>query len=200
MNRKGRIRLFIAVFVLFILPLISYLFLTKGAELQKHKRVPPFSLTDQSGQTFDSQMLDKKVWVASFIFTRCDQCENQIQAFENLQQKYADNADVELVMITIDPENDSLPVLMNFAYSWKIDPEKWHLLRGEKKNIYNLILGGFCGKVNYGEGNPEIMEADDKIVLINKEGFIRGYFPVEDADDLARLTKAIENQLLETPN
>ena len=34
--------------------------------------VPPFSLTDQNGSSFDSHTLEGKVWVADFIFTNCN--------------------------------------------------------------------------------------------------------------------------------
>jgi len=199
MNGKGRIRLFLAVFVLFILPLISYLFLTKGADLQKHKKIPAFSFSDQTGHEFDSRLLTGKVWVASFIFTRCNHCDHQIQTFVDLQQKYSGNPDFKLVMISIDPENDTLKILQNFAYSLHIDSNMWHLMSGPRKQVYDLILSGFCGKVKYGDGNPELMKADDKLVLISKQGFIRGYFPVEDSTDFLRLTEAIDKQLLETP-
>ena len=32
--------------------------------------VPPFTLTDQTGNTFGSDQLRGKVWIATFIFTR----------------------------------------------------------------------------------------------------------------------------------
>src|SRR6185369_7394060 len=34
-------------------------------------KVPHFALTDANGETFDSERLEGKVWVANAIFTRC---------------------------------------------------------------------------------------------------------------------------------
>ena len=40
-------------------------------ELRVLGEVPPFSLIDQAGEAFDRTKLDGKIWVSTFIFTRC---------------------------------------------------------------------------------------------------------------------------------
>jgi len=68
--------------------------------------VKHFELIDQDGQSFDSDELKGKVWVASFFFTNCPgTCWRLNQAVANLQTETDES--VRLISITCDPKNDT---------------------------------------------------------------------------------------------
>ncbi len=196
MSKKTKFRVALVLLVLFGLPFVSLYYLNQGLKLRKERRIPSFTLNRPDGSIFDSKQLEGKVWVAAFLFTRCgERCEPQVAALEKLQELFQDEPRFAEVMITIDPGFDSLPQLRNFAIAHDIQPKTWHLLTGSRDSIYNLILGGFLGKVKYGDGDPQRMQPDKKLVLIKPDFHIAGYYPVADSTDLMRLIDDIRGQL-----
>ena len=80
--------------------------------------VPPFTLTERSGQPFDSTAaLKGKIWLANFFFTACPgPCLNMNGRMQELQQSLLrDHADVRLVSFSIAPEADTPEVLRKYA-------------------------------------------------------------------------------------
>src|SRR5262245_47191060 len=69
--------------------------------------VPAFDLTGRGGGAVSDATLRGKVWVASFIFTRCaGNCPQVTGTMERLQKELglARRDDVRLVTFTVDPE------------------------------------------------------------------------------------------------
>src|ERR1051326_2472104 len=97
------------------IPLALFIALTgfrKEAPLPVYWQVPPFRLTAQSGQPFDSQSLAGNIWVVDFIFTTCPgPCPRMSSQMRGIQTAVASLPDVRLVSITVDPKNDTPAVL-----------------------------------------------------------------------------------------
>ena len=71
-----------------------------------------FSLIDQSGHAFTRKDLDGKIVVVNFIFTSCAAVCPYVNAqMERIQQLTAGQPDVKLVSLTMDPVDDTAPVL-----------------------------------------------------------------------------------------
>src|SRR5437763_1077554 len=78
--------------------------------------VSDFALLDQNGAKKSLADFKGKIWVAAFIFTRCAGPCNQITgSMARLQNDFADEKDVLLVSITVDPEHDTPQVLKRYA-------------------------------------------------------------------------------------
>src|ERR1700722_8203749 len=70
--------------------------------------VGDFALTERDGSTVRKADLLGKVWVASFVFTRCTgPCPQVTATMARLQDAFRDEPDVRLVTFTVDPENDT---------------------------------------------------------------------------------------------
>ena len=66
--------------------------------------VADFSLTERGGRTVRRDDLLGKVWVASFIFTRCaGPCSQVSGSMARLQKELEGQKDVALVTLTVDP-------------------------------------------------------------------------------------------------
>src|SRR5947209_4654806 len=66
--------------------------------------VPAFSLTERGGKTVRNDDLRGKVWVASFVFTRCTTgCPQITTTMQRLQGELARYPGVRLVTFTVDP-------------------------------------------------------------------------------------------------
>src|SRR5207302_2885545 len=69
--------------------------------------LPDFKLTERSGRPVAKADLAGKVWVASFVFTRCNgPCPAVTATVARLQAELAGEPDVRFVTFTADPARD----------------------------------------------------------------------------------------------
>lgn len=148
--------------------------------------LPPWSLVDQDGRSFGSTELRGKVWIASFFFTRCTSiCPAVMHAVSRLDAALRERGvdGIALVSFTVDPEHDAPLILREYAREIGADPARWTLATGDPAAVRSLVVEGF--KVPVGEGTTEAGVFDiahtAKLVLVDGEGRIRGYY---DTDDL----------------
>lgn len=143
--------------------------------------VPEFQLTERSGKTVTRDDLKGKVWVAAFVFTRCSgPCPQITGNMARLQKELADLPDVRLVTISVDPERDTPAVLQEYAKNFGADPERWLFLTGDKAAVHSLVEKGFRLGVTETKGTARTpgneVDHSTKLVLVDKQGRIRGYF------------------------
>ncbi len=112
--------------------------------LPVYSQLPDFELVDASGQAFARERLRGKVWVADFIYTRCeDTCPLQSVEMRKLQQAFSDKKDFRQVSITTDPAYDRAAALATYARKFGADRGRWFFLTGKEKEIKDLALNGF---------------------------------------------------------
>jgi protein SCO1/2/putative membrane protein len=141
--------------------------------------VGDFALTERSGQTVRKSDLLGKIWIASFEFTRCTMGCPQISAtMERLQNDLARDPDVRLVTFTVDPKHDDTRQLREYADRYHADAERWLFLTGEEDEIYRLLDKSFHLPAEKNkDGDPDNAVAHSpKLVLVDRQGRIRGYF------------------------
>jgi protein SCO1/2/putative membrane protein len=157
-----------------------------------------FSLTERSGQTVRQADLLGKVWVAAFVFTRCaGPCAQVSGTMARLQHELADEKDVRLVSITVDPEYDKPDVLARYAARYGADPGRWLFLTGEPASVYRLIRDGFHLTAEQNEGaertrGNEVMH-DTRLAVVDREGHVRGYFQATQPESIALLEEKVRS-------
>ena len=162
------------------------------AALATFSRVPNFEFEDQDGQSFDSSSLKGKIWVANIFLVRCPgKCPEMIQGIRDIHDAYAENGDLQFVSITANPDEERVGDLAEYAQRWGADTQRWHFLRSDHATTCDLISQGF--KLPCDRLNP--MNHSFRLVLIDREGMIRGYY--EGLDPLSRkaLRKDIDRLL-----
>ena len=141
--------------------------------------IPPFSLTERGGKTVTNADLLGKVWVASFVFTRCSgPCPAVTATVARLQAEFKNEPDVRLVTFTVDPERDDVKELKAYAERFSADPEKWLFLTGPEPAIQSLMQDGFkLGRVKKAGAAPgDEFDHSTRLVVVDGEGVARGYF------------------------
>ncbi len=112
--------------------------------LPVYSQLPDFTLVDASGRKFARERLSGKVWVADFIYTRCeDTCPLQSVEMRRLQQAFAAHEDFRQLSITTDPAHDKAAALAAYARKFGADRARWFFLTGKEKEIKELALKGF---------------------------------------------------------
>lgn len=106
--------------------------------------VPEFALIERSERRVTRDELLGLVWVANFFYTSCpDTCPLQSAKLARLQRDVANDRDVRLVSISVDPEHDTPEVLRDYVQRFHADPNRWLFLTGDKAAIYRLAQKGF---------------------------------------------------------
>lgn len=101
---------------------------------------PDFALTDQDGRAFSSRALRGQVAVITFIFTSCgDTCPLLTAKLVGIQRKLGvDAPQVMFAAITVDPLNDTPPVLKRYAQAHSADPSRFAFLSGSVAQIEDV--------------------------------------------------------------
>ena len=149
-------------------------------------QIPPFALTERSGETFGSDDLRGTTWVASFLFTRCpDVCPMVSANMKRLQEHSTTPA---LVSFSVDPGHDDPATLARYAERFHAGPQ-WRFLTGPRDDIAELLTDGF--RVAFGDGGPadQPVTHSDRLVLVDGSLQIRGYYHGRSDQDLVRLER-----------
>ncbi len=200
MTRSYRLGVRIVLGAIFIAAVVSLA--TAGRRPATTRRagqeIPPgafpladFRLVERSGRVITQADLAGRVWVASFIFTRCPlSCPRITGVMKDLQRRFAGTR-VLLVSLSVDPEYDTPSVLSEFARIFKADPERWWFLTGDKVQIHELIQGRF--KLGLQEASPaekaagsEAITHSDRLALV-EDGQVVGFFESSDRASLDAL-------------
>jgi protoheme IX farnesyltransferase len=144
--------------------------------------VPDFTLTERSGQKVSRDDLKGKVWVASFVFTRCNGPCPQVTATMARLQKELDlknTPDLRLVTFTVDPDKDTPNELKEYAARYQADPERWLFLTGmPEADLHKLLHDGFkVTAQRTAKPKPgDEFDHSTRLAVVDKQGNIRGYF------------------------
>lgn len=145
--------------------------------------VGAFSLTERSGKTVTADDLKGKVWVASFVFTRCTgPCPAVTATVARLHAELpaAEYPDLRFVTFTVDPARDRPDDLKKYAEHFRADPDRWLFLTGDEKAIHGLMKDRFKLAVGRKEG-PDVKPGDEfdhstRLAVVDKAGVIRGIY------------------------
>ena len=136
--------------------------------------VPAFEFTNQKGETISNADYDGKVYVAEFFFTTCPSiCPIMNRNMVRIQDEFFGNPNFGVASFSIDPTYDTPEVLQDYAESYGITNPNWHLLTGDKLEIYKLANNGFNLYVAQDETAAGGFEHSGFFALIDQEGNIR---------------------------
>ena len=196
MNPK-KIFTFIIILGLVLFAFFTYFFFvqaTREPRLPALGLVHPFSLSDSKNQIFNSEKLHGRVWIADFFFTTCsDICPMMSKHMASLQRSFDLERDVYLVSFTVNPEYDSPDVLKNYSQKFKANTKKWVFLTGSREAITEVAVKSF----KLGDIKEPVFHSS-YFTLVDRYGFIRGYYDGTNQEDINRLFKDTARLLKES--
>jgi cytochrome oxidase Cu insertion factor (SCO1/SenC/PrrC family) len=141
--------------------------------------VPDFTFTERSGQRVSAADLRGKVWVASFVFTRCTgPCPSVTATMARLQDelRLADRPDLRLVTFTLDPDTDTPDELKKYAANFRAHPDRWLFLTGPESQLHELAKNGFKLGVTR-NGNPAAVPGEKYqhttyLAVVDRDGLV----------------------------
>ena len=155
-----------------------------------YHKLPDFRLADQNGKQVTLKSFNNQIFVGSFFYTHCPSvCDRVFRNLDSLVKGYGHNKMVHFASFTVDPVHDSPTVLKSYAGKFA-SIAKWQFLTGDSTMIYNLAANGFFVNALHTPNGDYIV--DDKLVLIDQEKRIRGYYSGTSITDMNRLNDEIK--------
>lgn len=140
-------------------------------------KIPDFSLTNQNGEIVSQKTFENKIYVTDFFFTTCPGiCPMMTKNMHLIQEAFKDDDKVLILSHSVTPTKDSVPQLKTYAIENEVG-KNWHLVTGDKKEIYDLGRLSYFVEEDLGEpkGLDDFLHTEN-FVLIDKNKHIRGIY------------------------
>lgn len=153
--------------------------------------VAGFRFQNQQGKTVSLQDWKGKIVVLNYFFTHCSSiCPKMMYQMKRVQA-YGGLKNLAIASFSVDPERDSVGRLKEYAQKFEIGGN-WNLLTGDKKELYRLARNSFLITATDGDGGPDDFIHSEKLVLLDTQGRIRGFYNGTDAAEVAQLIKDLQ--------
>ncbi len=166
-----------------------------------YHRVADIRLTNQVGESISlNGDLKGKILVIDFFFVSCPTiCPHLTANMAKLQKAFRRNKAkeasldtvVQLVSITVNPMCDSFKRLREYADRHGANSDHWWFLTGDKKEIYDFARNQLFVTAVPGDGGPEDFIHTEKMILVDRNRHIRGYFNGLDSADVQKIADDI---------
>jgi protein SCO1/2 len=165
--------------------------------LPVYGRLPDFTLVDQRGAPFTTASMAGHVSVVDFIFTRCPSaCPRLTARMAELQRRLAvQRSAARLVSFSVDPENDTPPVLTAYAARAGADPARWSFVTGPADDVERAVVLGFkvsAARIEKGAADYDVTHGN-WFVLVDPRGNVRGYYGTDEPGALDGLVRDATN-------
>ncbi len=165
----------------------------KGNELPHV--VDDFSFIDHSGNERVSTKEDGQIMVMNYFFTSCPTiCPLMTDNLAEVFKEYVDNENIIFYSASVDPKRDQPDRLRQFMTSHKIPHDKnWYFLTGNKKELYHFARYElFLSAMEVVENIDDDFIHSEKVVLIDPNRNIRGFYTGTDKKEMQRLRSDIK--------
>ncbi len=167
--------------------------------------LPDFRMVNQQGEVVTQAAVKGKIHVADFFFARClGICPKMSSQMQRVQEAFLNDPNVVILSYTVDPQHDSVAALQNYAAQYEAKPGKWHLLTGQKEEIYHLAKRGYFVTAKEDDTTSTNLEEQfvhtDKFVLVDGDGVIRGFYNGTSREEVDKLILEIKVLLHEYKN
>ena len=167
------------------LPVLSYKIDGSGDKLYYTINYKEF--TNQLDEDFK---VSDKVFIANFFFTRCPSiCPPMRLQLIDIAETFKNENDFIIISHTIDPENDTAPILKDYQEATGIKSSKWQFLRSTVENT-KLQAELYMTNFKPNQDGTDFYHSS-YIALVDRKQQIRGFYNILAATDVERLKKDI---------
>ncbi|MCK0155769.1 SCO family protein [Cellulophaga sp. F20128] len=160
---------------------------------KKYHTVADFSLINQNGKTVTQKDYEGKIYVTDFFFTTCQTiCPVMTKNMVAIQDIIKNDDAVMLLSHSVTPKIDSVAQLKKYALEKGVLDNKWNLVTGDKKQIYDLARKSYMAVKTDPNIDPYSMIHTENFILVDKEKRIRGTYDGTNEEDIEKLIQDIE--------
>jgi len=137
--------------------------------------IPDFRFTNQDSQTVNNATFKNQIYIADFFFISCPTiCPKVKKQMLRLYDRYQDEPQVAFLSHTIDVRHDTIPRLKSYAQKLNISAPKWHLVTGEKDDIYG-IADDYFSIARVDSLSPGGFDHSGRLILVDKLRRVRSF-------------------------
>ena len=159
--------------------------------------IPDFAFVNQDSQVVNNATFADKIYVVDFFFIHCPTICPKVKANGlRVYQKYKNDPRLLMLSHSIDVKNDTVAALREHARKLGIDSQKWHLVTGNRDEIYGIADDYF----SIAKEDPEAPGGFDhsgRLILVDKKRHVRAFCDGTDAQDVDRFMKDVDRLLAE---
>ncbi|MYL70772.1 redoxin domain-containing protein [Halobacillus litoralis] len=174
---------------------MSIIFLLSITVACASKDVGELSAVNQNGEEISvPQAYAGEYWVADFIFTNCETvCPPMTGNMSRLQaQLEQENLDVQLVSVSVDPENDTQDELLSFAENYQPNYEQWDFLTGYSfKEVKEWSIKSFHSPVKKMEDSNQVAHGTS-FFLVDPDGNIAETYSGTKAESVEKIVEDLK--------
>lgn len=161
--------------------------------ISKYHTIADFAFTNQNGEVVTHRNFAGKIYVADFFFTTCPTiCPIMQDNMVVLQEAFKNDDRVMLLSHTVMPDIDSVPVLKQYALDKDVLDHKWHLVTGDKRDIYYIARKSYLAVKTDDEGELYDMVHTENFILVDEKRRVRGFYDGTSSEEVARLIEDIK--------
>ncbi|MBP8033569.1 MAG: SCO family protein [Bacteroidia bacterium] len=155
--------------------------------------VQSFSFINQYHDTVSEKTIENKIYVADFFFATCQSiCPKMSSQLVHVQNAFKNDNNVLILSHTVNPLNDSVEVLNGYAQTYGAAKNKWHLLTGNKKAIYDMARYSYLVNALEDDGTAEGFLHSELFILVDAQKRIRGMYDGTDSVAVVKLISDIK--------
>ncbi len=156
-----------------------------------------FKLVNQNADSVTLDTYKDKILLVNFFFASCETVCPKMNDFiaQHIYREFEKDPSIQFLSFTVDPENDSPKVLLNYANKFGAKFPNWQFLTGNKKRIYDLAMYSFL--IPGAHDSHQGLFHSEKIALVDKQLRIRGVFETGGQLDKSAIIDAVRALKLE---
>lgn len=162
--------------------------------------VQPFSFIRQDSVTVTQKDIKKRVYVAEYFFTTCKGiCPKMNKNMKLVYDRYKADSNFLILSHTVNPENDSVPVLSKYAETFGAEPQNWWFLTGSKEALYKTARESYL----LDDPKNSTVNIDEQFLhtqffaLVDRLGRVRGIYDGIKKDEVEQLMTDIQELINE---
>lgn len=160
---------------------------------KENQRIQSFSFINQDEKQTTLEDFNNKIIISDFFFSHCPVvCPKMTKSLKKVQNEFTNDKNIHILSFTVDPERDNAAQLKDYSQRFGINTNQWTLLTGDKKELYKLARNSFMIAVTDGDGGPDDFIHSEKLVLVDAQRRIRGYYNGTNEKEVNKLLNDIK--------
>src|SRR5690625_3327166 len=151
-----------------------------------YHRMRPFSLVNQLGDTIRLKDIDGSLVIVNFFQVNDSTVSGPVShVLKKLLRSFAkSDTALHVLFISVDPRDDSIPELLDYAFENEADHSVWWFLRGPLDTVKEMAETDFDLSLKpHGEDNKL---SSPMLILLDRFQHVRGYYNALDKEDVNR--------------
>lgn len=158
-----------------------------------YHQIPDVSFINSNSDSLKLASIKNQLILVNFFYSKDQLLTPKInEGVNRIFEEFKGNDIIRFISISIDPEHDSISVLKSYAKSIRAKPNKWDVVTMNSSEVLALAKNQFFVNAIKSPEEEGQYIFNDKLILLDAEHRIRGYYSATSVDETKRLSDEIK--------